>query len=255
MKKIFIILFVILSCIGCQNQDSGNKATCGVCDEIKKGDTYTITNNETETSYTEFVCNDCIRDFKLLIESIGGSVVSNSGADLDDLSETTDDEKYIDAEKYYKSHSNVLEIIEISDSNNVKTEKEVTDLLAAKGFNGLDTYALYTMEGQLTDEIIENNTNEKYPVYETQYLSKANEIWTITIVDDAIMAFPVSFNLQSKLGVELIVSENEYIMSYDSKTNKFYKNIPNEATAHIKVVDRIDATALDTLTIEVLNKE
>lgn len=255
MRKVFIILFVALSCIGCTNENKeANLNKCSQCEEYKVGDMYTITH--LEKSYTEYICNDCIKDFKPLIESIGGVIVSNSGADIDEIVDNNlENEDEINADEYYDSHSNVLEIIEVSDSDNVKTEKEVTDLLVAKGFNELDTYALYTMEGQLTEEIIENNTNEKYPIYETQYLSKSNEIWTITIVDDVIMAFPVSFNLQSKLGVELIVSENEYVMSYDSKTNKFYKNIPNETTAHIKVVDRIDATTLDSLTIEVLNEE
>ena len=255
MKKILIILFVMLSCIGCKNQDSGNESTCSVCDEIKKGDTYTITNNETEKSYTEFICNDCIRDFKLLIESIGDSVVSNSGADLGDLSETTDDEEYIDAEEYYNSHSKVVETIKVEESSSIKTVAEAMNLLSTKGFDSSQARAKYSIEGEFIDTSITQGSNKKYPIYEVQYISKSNEMWTITVVDEFVMAFPVSFNLQSKLDAELIVSEHEFIMSYDEYSNKFFKNIPYETTAHIKVVDRIDATALDTLTIEVLNKE
>ena len=79
-------------------------------------------------------------------------------------------------------------------------------------------------------------------------------MWIISLIDGDIVANPVSYNMQSALETQLIVSESEIITSYDSSTNKYYKTVPNESTLIVRIVDKIDADTLDTLTIEELGK-
>jgi len=45
----------------------------------------------------------------------------------------------------------------------------------------------------------------------------------------------------------------DFRASYDSSTNKFYKNVPNESVMTVKVVEKIDAETLKNLTIEVID--
>ena len=83
-------------------------------------------------------------------------------------------------------------------------------------------------------------------------ISSNEELWTIIVLNGCIMANPVSFNVESDLGVQLIIAESDVISCYDSQTNMFYETIPNETELIVKVVDRIDAETLDSLTVEVI---
>ena len=62
------------------------------------------------------------------------------------------------------------------------------------------------------------------------------------------LAYPVSFNLESELGVETLVSESALVTSYDSKTDKYIVTIPDTSGLNLKVVDRIDADTLNSFT-------
>ena len=110
------------------------------------------------------------------------------------------------------------------------------------------------MDGEYVDdtEVAEGSTN-KHPMYETSYIAENGDVWTIFVVNGAIFARPVSFNLESELEAELLFSETKEVTSYDDETNKFYVTIPKESAAIVKVVDKIDAETLDKLTVEVIN--
>ena len=161
-----------------------------------------------------------------------------------------------DADNYYWDNSEeVIKVINAKESEDIQTESEVVSFLKERGF-GDDFEITYNsdMDGNYVDdtEIAEDST-DKHPMYETSYIAENGDVWTIFVVNGAIFARPVSFNLESELEAELLFSETKEITSYDDETNKFYVTIPKESAAIVKVVDKIDAETLDKLTVEVIN--
>ena len=68
------------------------------------------------------------------------------------------------------------------------------------------------------------------------------------------MANPVTYNLQSKLDAQVIISENESVVSYDSTTNMFYETIPDKSALIVKRLKQIDAESLGKLNNEGIDK-
>lgn len=156
----------------------------------------------------------------------------------------------IDADAYYEENSYVLEVIDAKDSKDVPTEKDAVTLLTERGFDQYPIEAEFNMDGDYYDAMeISDGSEDRHPIYYTYYVNSSEEIWMIYVINGAVMATPVSFNLQSSLGVELTFSESEEITSYDCVTNKFYVTIPNETALIVKVVDQINADTLEWLTI------
>lgn len=91
-------------------------------------------------------------------------------------------------------------------------------------------------------------------MYETAYKTTGGDMWMIYVINDMIMAYPISFNLTSTKGAELLVSESECLTSYDCDSNKFFVTIPNESEAIVKTVTKIDAETLNKLTSEEMNE-
>lgn len=159
-----------------------------------------------------------------------------------------------DADEYFQNNSQVEKIVNINDSDAVLTEAEAKDMLEERGFTEYPVTTEYDMDGIYYEAIeISGTSNIKHPVYDTYYVTENNELWSISVIDGDIVAIPVSYNLQSSLEVQIVISESGTVTSYDSTTNNFYKNIPNENIMIVKVVERIDAKTLEKLTIEVID--
>lgn len=155
-----------------------------------------------------------------------------------------------DAESYYEKNSNIIAEINVSDSNAVLTENEAYVELTGRGFGNYPITTEYTMDGQYSDVTdISDTSTTKHPMYQTYYMSTNGEFWTIFVINGNLMANPVSYNLQSTREVQVLVSESETLMSYDSVTGKFFETIPNETTLCLIVVDSVDAGTLDNLTV------
>ena len=159
-----------------------------------------------------------------------------------------------DAEEYYESNAKVLSKINAKDSEKVNTEKEAIDLLKKRGFKDFSIITNYDMEGNYIDskEITESST--KHPSYETYYQTKDGYLWTIFVANGVVMANPVTYNLQSKLDAQVIISENESVVSYDSTTNMFYETIPDKSALIVKRLKQIDAESLGKLNNEGIDK-
>lgn len=160
-----------------------------------------------------------------------------------------------DADKYFQQSSQVVEEISVNDSNEILTEEETIEILAERGFKDVPITTEYTMDGVFNPACeISDSSSIKHPVYETYYITEKGELWEIMMVNGDVMAIPISYNLQSTLGIQVVISESTSVTSYDSATNKFYKNVPNETVMIVKVVEKVDAETLENLTIEVIDE-
>ena len=165
-----------------------------------------------------------------------------------------EDEEYtvemVDAKEYFSNNSEIISEISVSDAENVDTEAETYDYLEKRGFAEYSVTAEYSIDGDYVGETaIEEDSQEKHPVYNTFYYSSSGEVWTITSINGQITANPVSYNFQSESDAPVLISDSETIVSYDNATNKFYETIPSESALKLIVVDQIDAATLDNLTI------
>lgn len=159
-----------------------------------------------------------------------------------------------DAKKYYTANSDIIDIIDVTKSKEVLTETEASTLFNDRGFINQPMISSFTIEGEFIDEYeISGASSKKHPMYETHYLSKTGEVWTILVVNGMIAAYPVNYNLESDFKGELLISESEEITSYDEEDNKFYVTRPYESASIVKIVSRIDSETLDGLSKEVID--
>ena len=167
----------------------------------------------------------------------------------------TQPENPSEADEYYWNNSEVLAVINAKESTNVVGEAEAITLLQERGFVDYPVTYEYSLDGEYLDEMEASNASmDKHPTYSTYYLSQDKELWSIFIIDGMITANPISFNLNSNLNTQLVLSEQAEVMSYDSATNQFYLTIPKESAIIVKSVDKIDAETLDKLTVEEISK-
>jgi len=173
---------------------------------------------------------------------------------------STDDEtdsfkvESTDADEFYEQNSHIISTVDVNNSDVVQTETELCENLAVRGFEDYPVTTEYSMNGEYFDATtISEASSEKHPIYQTYYVTANGEVWTIFIINGSVMANPVSYNMQSGLGVQVIISESETVTSYDCTTNKFYETIPDKSELFVKVVEEINAETLESLTFEVID--
>lgn len=155
---------------------------------------------------------------------------------------------------YWDNAEEVISVMDVNESENVPTETEVTEILKERGFADYPITCEYAMDGTYNDEDeTTEGSIEKHPMYETYYVSAAGEAWIVSVINGQIIANPISFNLESELESQILISETERIISYNDESNKFYETIPKKSAVIVKTVERIDAKTLDRLTIEEIN--
>ena len=136
----------------------------------------------------------------------------------------------IDVKEYYKENAEILAEYDAKTSESIQSEKQVSDDLSERGFTQYLVLYEYSIDGTYVKEQVARNNKKQHPIYQTYYISQADEIWTIIVINGQIIANPVSYNMQSERGVQFIVSESNVITGYDSSNNMFYETIPNEST-------------------------
>lgn len=161
---------------------------------------------------------------------------------------------HVDAETYFEEQAEVVTVIDAAKSESVHTEKQAAAELKDRGFSTYPIYSNYSINGIFYPNTeISSSSSERHPLFTTYYNSSAGEYWTIYDVNGVVMAYPISYNLQSQAGLQLIVSESEVLTSYDSESNQFYMIVPDRNSFIIITVDRIDAGSLDELTIDTID--
>lgn len=160
-----------------------------------------------------------------------------------------------ESDKYYWNNSTVISVTPVDEATNVMSESEVSVKLAERGFVDYPITYNYSITGEYCDETeIEDSSNNKHPMYMTYYMTKSGEMWSIFVIGQSIIANPVSFNLESDLEAEQLISETRELTSYDYAENKFYVTIPYESEVIVKTVKTINAETLNRLTIEEMKK-
>ena len=159
--------------------------------------------------------------------------------------------KWVEGESsddFYRRTSEIIDIINVNASDDVQTESEVVAFLSERGFTEQPITYDYSMEGEyIGDSSVSENSSDKHPMYQTIYISKKAELWVIYVINGCIFANPVSFNLESSLGVELILSEAASLTSFASDANSFYVIIPHSDIELVRTISRIDAETLDEI--------
>ena len=178
------------------------------------------------------------------------SIGSTSDASMIDY------EKYKEADTYFSTYSKVLSVTGVEESNTIYSESEAQILFEEKGFNEFEGFTRYSIDGEYleTPIAISENSQDKHPLYESYYYNSNDELWIIYIIDNLVMASPVSYNIEKDLEVQVVFSEQDYVISYDGSTNKYYKNIPQESELIVFRVDKIDADLLNSLTMEKIDE-
>jgi len=160
----------------------------------------------------------------------------------------------IDVGAYMEEIGDVEGVVQLGESSDVKRGTYVIEMLNERGFGMYPVTAEYTMDGEYLGEEITAEDDTTYPFYETYYMSAAGEIWTINIIAGTITAYPVTYNMEGERDVAIIFSESAELTSYDCVANTFYKFTPDENVIFVIVVGRIEASMLDMLTKEEMDR-
>ena len=153
------------------------------------------------------------------------------------------------AEEYYENNSTIINTCDVKKSKTVQSENQAIKALCDRGFDQEAVTYDYSIDGELLNDDKEaSNCKEKHPIYHTYYTTPNEDVWMIDVVNGSITANPISYNLESDRGANLIFSETKEITGYSSKANTFYKTIPDESELIVKIVDKINSDTLDKLT-------
>lgn len=182
----------------------------------------------------------------------------NNTLSVEDNTESTEESYEVtmpDADEYYKNNSKIISEVAANKSDKVTNEKETLSVLKNRGFSDYPVTAEYSMDGEYYEaEEISESSSAKHPIYETYYVNTNGDVWTIFVINGIVMANPVSYNIQSSLQAQLVITEAASVTSYDSTTNKFYETIPNDSELIVKKVNKINAETLNKLTVEGIDK-
>ncbi|MBQ9002259.1 MAG: hypothetical protein IJ087_10440 [Eggerthellaceae bacterium] len=160
-----------------------------------------------------------------------------------------------DAVKIFGEGVQVVSRTSVEDSLDVDSEETVSRKLKQHGFGSIAITSEYSLKGEYYKaKEVDEDSSEEHPAYEALYVSGSGDLWNILDYNGQIMAYPVSYNLDSSRGVSLVISEKDSVTSYVSETNEFYEIIPAETQLVVGQVDRVDAAALDALTAEELDR-
>lgn len=160
-----------------------------------------------------------------------------------------------DAEKYFSENTTLLNSFAVSSSTTVSTESDAYKHFEERGFvGGIITYD-YTIDGEyLGDTEVSRYSSDKHPMYRTYYTSATGELWIIDEVNGSFFATPFTYNYAEEGKLPVLISESDSITSYDSGTDAYYVNIPDNTQASVKKIAKIDSKTLDTLTSEGIDK-
>lgn len=157
-------------------------------------------------------------------------------------------------EDYYNKNSEIIKKYNVIESETIQNETQISQDITQRGFDINQTTCDYSIDGTYLGTQNISDSQEKHPMYETIYVSSNGDIWNVISINGYIIANPVSYNMNSDLNRQTILSESETIIGYDSENNIFYETIPEDSELIVKIVDVINAETLDALTEEKISE-
>lgn len=156
------------------------------------------------------------------------------------------------ADEYYEENSEEIVSVEtVEENDGVFSEKEALKFMSERGFSKYPLTYDYDIDGNYTDETEAlPESDAKHPMYMTYFVAEDGAVWSVFIVGRTITANPASYNLESDLDVQVLVSETDTLTSYTEMGNKFYETIPKDSAVKLKIVDKITSQILNDLTYE-----
>ena len=118
----------------------------------------------------------------------------------------------VDVKEYYEEKSAILDRYTVQDSSNTQTESQTKKDVIQRGFDQNKITYDYSIDGNYVGNQEAKDIKDKHPMYQTLYISSMGELWNIIIINGSVIANPVSYNMESELGVQTIISESKVII-------------------------------------------
>ncbi|MBO5609976.1 MAG: FHA domain-containing protein [Eubacterium sp.] len=196
-----------------------------------------------------------IKDDKTTTESLLTEMESLEQDESTEDNDKSDSGTMTDALEYYSNYSDLLSVTKVDEAENVYTEKESVVELESRGFDKYDVESEYDMNGELLEETVRNGKSEtKHPIYQTYYESASGDVWIVFLMHNEIIAYPVSYNVESDQESPVVLSEKDFVISYDGISNAYYENIPQKSELIVVNAGRIDSVLLDNMTKEEIDR-
>ena len=166
-----------------------------------------------------------------------------------DAAETVTEVQDMPEVEQYTFRETVLDEIDAATSPDVPTASALLDDLSQRGFSSAEVEAYYDLTGASTqDQTIAGGSDERYPLYEITYVTPSNLVWVIYVSNGSYLAYPPFAYEYGQ--PRIVLTEGDFITSYDADRNVFIQTIPDESEIVMKHVNRIDAETLNALDAE-----
>ena len=169
-----------------------------------------------------------------------------------DITNEANDKYDLTSDEYYNKYYKIVSKIKANKSKKVMSVKEVKSFLDKRGFKDYELKVNYSIDGEfIYKKDIEDEEDEKYPMYEIYYAS-TDSLWTVYIVEDSIYAYPASYVLDNMYTIkkDILISETSDTVVYSSDDNTFYTIKPNKNLIDVRLVKTINASTLDKYSFE-----
>lgn len=187
-------------------------------------------------------------DIPIIKNGFDKAGISEQENGYDNLAHNLEELKEIDVGEELRNESQILETIDVSTSVQVTSEADIAKQFKDKGFVNSVIYTAYSMDETYNgDEKIDEKSSECHPLYYATYISDDNYCWTVYSCNGEWSASPISYMYSGLTDSEIMVSEKNYIVSYDSYTDCFYKMIPSTSECIIKTISVVNSETLDEL--------
>ena len=217
----------------------------GKCPSCNKGINKITIKKGTERNINPLIKWSVIVAIIIAVITIGVIIVV-SLVDNRDNNDGNSDIPTIDANDYFENNSTILSTVKVEDSDKIRSEADVYKDFSARGFSKYSITTEYSLDGEYYDSVVISETSTaKHPMYQTYYVTENGDYWSIFEINGAMMASPLSYNLESGENVQIVVSETDTVTSYDSVTNQFFITEPKDTVMIVIKVNKIDSTALD----------
>lgn len=159
--------------------------------------------------------------------------------------------EYPDVEAFFEERGEIITVTPVKNSKNTLSEEDVVTELRDRGFIDYPVTADYSIDGAFDAPVdASEDSDSLHPMYKTYYIDSEGSMWSISVVDGRFTAYPSTYNLEHSGNVPIELSETEEIASYDNSTNSIYLTLPYESILDVRVVDRIDASTIESIELE-----